>query len=95
MIPDEVVRSVITFFLLYLVVSTVGGLLLALMGLDMVSAFGAAAACTGNVGPGFGVVGPEQGYALLPTPAKLLLVLMMFFGRLELYPLLILPFLRR
>ncbi len=65
------------------------------MGLDMVSAFSASAACIGNIGPGFGVVGPTQTYAPLPDLAKLLLIVLMIVGRLELYTVLVLLFLWR
>jgi trk system potassium uptake protein TrkH len=94
-IPEEIVTSVTTFFMLFLALFATGGLLLALMGLDPISAFSASAACIGNIGPGFGLVGPSMNYALLPAPAKLLLAALMIVGRLELYTVLVLIFLRR
>ena len=69
--------------------------LLTLVGIDLISAFSASAACLGNVGPGFGLVGPTQTYAPLPVPAKLVLVFLMIVGRLELYTMLVLVFLWR
>ncbi len=94
-IPEDVVSAVTTFFLLFLVLFIAGGLLLTMMGLDVLSAFAASAACLGNVGPSFGAVGPTMNYAALPGLAKLLLALMMIVGRLELYTILVLFFLRR
>jgi trk system potassium uptake protein TrkH len=94
-IPEEIVTSVTTFFLLFLTSFAAGGLLLSLMGLDMVTAFSASAASLGNIGPGFALVGPTQTYAPLPAPAKLLLVALMLVGRLELYTMLVLVFLWR
>jgi len=94
-IPEEVVTSVTTFFILFLACFGLGGLLLALMGMDMVSAFSASAACLGNVGPGFGDVGPAQNYAAMPALAKLVLLIMMIVGRLELYTMLVLFYLWR
>ena len=94
-IPDDVVTSVTTFFILFLTLFAGGGLLLALMGLDFVSAFSASAACIGNIGPGFGQVGPTHTFASLPDLAKLLLVGLMIVGRLELYTVLVLLFLWR
>lgn len=93
-IPEGVVNSVTTFFMLFLTIFGTGGLILTLFGMDLVSAFSASAACLGNIGPGFGVVGPSSHYASLADPAKLLLVLMMIIGRLELYTILVLVFLR-
>jgi trk system potassium uptake protein TrkH len=94
-IPDDVVTSVTTFFILFLTLFAGGGLLLALMGLDFVSAFSASAACLGNIGPGFGEVGPTHTFAPLPQLAKLLLTALMIVGRLELYTVLVLLFLWR
>ncbi len=94
-IPDEVVSSVTTFFILFLVLFACGGLMMAMMGMDLVSAFSASIACLGNVGPAFGTVGPTQTYADVPAPGKLLLVVSMIVGRLELYTILVLFFMRR
>ena len=94
-IPESVVTSVTTFFILFLVLFALGGLSLSFMGLDPITAFSASAAAIGNIGPGFGAVGPAQTYALLPAPAKILLAGLMIVGRLELYTILVLVFLRR
>lgn len=95
-IPEDVVTSVTTFFLLYLALFALGGLLLSAMGAaDLVGSFSASAACIGNVGPGFGAVGPAQNYASFPAAAKLLLVVLMIVGRLELYTAMALLFLWR
>jgi trk system potassium uptake protein TrkH len=94
-IPDDVVSSVTTFILLFLILFLTGGLMLTLLGVDALSAFSASVACLGNVGPGLGVVGPTSNYAHLPAAAKLLLAFLMIVGRLELYTILILVFLRR
>jgi trk system potassium uptake protein TrkH len=94
-IPDDVVSAVTTFFVLFLVLFTFGGLALTVMGLDPESAFSASAACLGNIGPGFGSVGPTLTYAPLPAAAKLLLSALMIVGRLELYTVLVLIFLKR
>jgi len=66
-----------------------------MMGVDPESAFSASAACLGNIGPGFGAVGPTMTYAPLPAVAKLLLSALMIVGRLELYTILVLLFLKR
>jgi trk system potassium uptake protein TrkH len=48
------------------------------------------AATLGNVGPGLGLVGPIQTYALIPPLGKIVLTLCMLLGRLEIYTVLIL-----
>jgi len=94
-VPEDVVNSVTTFFMLFLALFATGGLLLAMMGLDPISAFSASAACLGNIGPGFGIVGPTHTYVELPGPAKLVLTALMIVGRLELYTVLVLLFIKR
>ena len=91
-IPDDVVTSVTTFFILFLTLFAVGGLVLSILGIDLVTAFSASAACLGNIGPGFASVGPTLTYAPLPAVAKLFLVGLMIVGRLELYTVLVLVF---
>jgi trk system potassium uptake protein TrkH len=40
---------------------------LAGLGVDFVTAIGAVAATLGNIGPGFGMVGPVDNFAAIPT----------------------------
>ncbi|MDH3786898.1 MAG: TrkH family potassium uptake protein, partial [Acidobacteriota bacterium] len=94
-VPDDVVNSVTTFLLLFVALFAAGGLLLTMLGIDPTTAFSASAACIANVGPGFGDVGPTLNYGGLPATAKLILLGLMLVGRLELYTLLVLLFLRR
>ena len=56
---------------------------------DFETNFSAAAACFNNIGPGFGAVGPMGSYADYSSFSKIVLSLAMLFGRLEIYPLLL------
>ncbi len=47
-------------------------------------------ACIGNVGPGFGVVGPMGSYGGYSPFSKIVLSIVMLIGRLEIFPMLIL-----
>ncbi len=89
-VDRQVVSSVYSFMGLYLGVFVVTGLLLTVMGLDLVDAFSASIACLGNIGPGLGSVGPAGNYAHLPVAAKWLLSAVMIVGRLEVYTVLVL-----
>ena len=64
--------------------------MLAGLGVDFVSALGAVAATIGNIGPGFGMVGPVDNFAQMPFWGKWLLAWCMLLGRLEIYTLIIL-----
>ncbi len=89
-IPDEVLRSIMGFLALYMGIYILSSILLAGMGVDMMTAFGAVAACLGNIGPGFGTVGPADNFAHLPVMGKWLLAWCMLLGRLEIYTVIIL-----
>jgi trk system potassium uptake protein TrkH len=89
-VSEDVVRSVIGFLALYVGLFAAGIVLVAGTGVDFTSAIGAVAATLGNIGPGFGSVGPTENFAHLPDTAKWILIWCMLLGRLEIYTLLIL-----
>ncbi|MDA3789225.1 MAG: TrkH family potassium uptake protein [Desulfobacula sp.] len=89
-ISDEVLRSMMGFLVLYIGLFILSSILLAGMGIDMITSFGAVAACIGNIGPGFGTVGPTENFAHLPVLGKWLLAWCMLLGRLEIYTVIIL-----
>jgi trk system potassium uptake protein TrkH len=89
-VSPDTLASVSGFLLLYLLTLAAGILALTLLGLDALTALGAAATTLGNVGPGFGQVGPSETYALIPAPALWVMSALMLLGRLELYTVLIL-----
>ncbi len=89
-IPDELLRSIMGFLVLYLLLFVISSILLAGMGIDMMTSLGAVASCIGNIGPGFGTVGPAENFAHLPVPGKWLLAWCMLLGRLEIYTVIIL-----
>lgn len=88
-VPNHVVRSVAGFFILYVTIWATGSYLLTLDGpdggLDLVSAATASIATLGNIGPGLEMVGPTRNFAFFPAWQKLLMVVLMWLGRLEVY----------
>lgn len=89
-VPDDVIRSIFGFLALYIGLFVVCSILLAGLGVDVVTSFSAVAASIGNIGPGFGMVGPMSNYAGLPALGKWLLAWCMLLGRLEIYTVMIL-----
>lgn len=83
-------RTVLSFFVLYLIVFGLGALVMATMGYGMESAIGASIACLGNIGPGWGEFGPTDNFAQIPIFGKWILILMMMIGRLEIFTVLLL-----
>jgi trk system potassium uptake protein TrkH len=56
--------------------------------------FSASLACASNVGPGFGEVGTMYNYSQMPAIVKISMSMMMLFGRLEIFGLIQLFFIR-
>ena len=57
---------------------------------DVLTSMTTALVTLGNIGPGFGKIGPSGNYAYLPPYVKWFLSFAMMAGRLELYTVLIL-----
>lgn len=90
-ITETVAISVLAFFFLFALCTVVLTALLALCGLDFVTAVSGAATVLNNVGPGLGTtIGPSGNFASLPDAAKWLLSFGMLLGRLELFTILVL-----
>jgi trk system potassium uptake protein TrkH len=89
-VPDDIMRSVLGFLALYMGLFALSAVLLAGMGVDFTTAFAAVAANIGNIGPGFGMVGPVENYAQIPFFGKWLLIWCMLLGRLEIFTVIIL-----
>ena len=90
-LPDDVPFSVVAFLAIYMTTVGIFTVILAALGLDLVTAMSAAAQGVGNVGPGLGeIVGPSGSYATLPKAAKWILCFAMLLGRLELFTVLVL-----
>lgn len=95
-LDEDAIRGIYAFTLLYLTIFLVGILLLAAdtarIGMDIgtIDIVTASIATVGNIGPGFGVVGPMGGYLEFPVTSKLLMILYMWIGRLEIFPVLVL-----
>lgn len=90
-VQDDIILSAVAFSFLFFMTLGVVTLLLALMGLDLITSLTAAATALTNVGPGLGdVIGPAGNFATLPVAAKWLLSFAMLMGRLELLTLMVL-----
>mgnify|MGYP005841118501 FL=1 len=84
-VAGDILSGIWGFFFLYLALYGVAALILAGLGLDLISALSAVAACIFNVGPGLGSVGPAQNFLAVPLLGKWVLIVCMILGRLEIY----------
>ncbi|MEL0168490.1 MAG: TrkH family potassium uptake protein [Pseudomonadaceae bacterium] len=90
-VQDDIILSAVAFSFLFFMTLGAVTLLLAFMGLDLMTSLTAAATALTNVGPGLGeIIGPAGNFATLPVAAKWLLSFAMLMGRLELLTLMVL-----
>ena len=89
-ISRETIQGIQSYMTLYFLVAVVSMLLVALDDLDFVTTVTAVVATLNNIGPGLSLVGPTGNFAIFSPLAKIVLTADMLFGRLELFPMLIL-----
>ncbi|MFA6808466.1 MAG: TrkH family potassium uptake protein [Eubacteriales bacterium] len=89
-VETVILNTVARFFFLFILVFVTASVLLAATGLEPFDAMTAVIATLGNVGPGFGVIGPTATYASITIFGKIVLSICMLLGRLELFTLLVL-----
>jgi trk system potassium uptake protein TrkH len=87
-VEPELMQAVWGYFALYIIAFGVLGLLMIHTGLDPVSAFAAVATSINNLGPGLGEV--AYNFAGVSDGGKLLAVIAMILGRLEIFTILVL-----
>ena len=84
-VGDDVLNSVMSFFVFFTVSLGLIAVLLGMTGLDFTTAISGAATALGNIGPGLGdVIGPSGNFVTLNDTAKWILTAAMLIGRLEL-----------
>jgi len=90
LVPDNVMRSIWNFFILYLLLFVACSLIMSALGLEFITAITSVAATIGNVGPGLAGVGAHENYAFIPLFGKWILIFCMIVGRLEIYTVIVL-----
>jgi trk system potassium uptake protein TrkH len=84
-VSEDVLNSVMAFFVFFVVTLGVISVALSMTGLDFVTSVSGAAAALANIGPGLGEeIGPTGNFAGLNDTAKWTLAFAMLVGRLEL-----------
>jgi len=89
-ISAKVFSGVSGFFLLYILTNFILSFFLFAKGYDFLTSFSAAIAVIGNIGPGFGHVGPAENFSIFSDFEKIVLSIFMIIGRLEFYTFIVL-----
>jgi trk system potassium uptake protein len=89
-VKKGIVYTIAGFFTLYITLLLITSIVAATAGADLETSFTTALVTLGNIGPGFGAVGPVGNYAFYPDYVIWFLSFIMMAGRLEIYTVLIL-----
>jgi trk system potassium uptake protein TrkH len=89
-VKKNVVYAISGFVILYMFLILLTSVVIGLSGFDLLTSISTALVTLGNIGPGFGMVGPTENYAFFPDHIKWFLSFVMMMGRLELFTVLVL-----
>ena len=84
-LQEDSIEAIAGFVFLYVGILLMLCVAVAIAGYDLETSFSTALAVLGNIGPGFGGVGPMANYAHFPDWLIGILSMGMMLGRLELY----------
>ena len=84
-VSDDVMKSIVSFVVIYLIIFMVSSGILSILGMDMISSLTASIATLGNIGPGFNMIGPMANFDVVHPIGKLVLIANMWIGRLEVF----------
>ena len=90
LLEKDTERNVHTYAVLWILILALSTVLLCIDVNDFMTNFTATLSCIGNVGPGLNLVVPMLNYGVYSPFSKILLSVVMLFGRLEIFPMLIL-----
>ena len=86
-IQDDIQRQMLSFLLFYIWSAALSrASLVTMIEQDAAIGFVGTAATIGNIGPGFGAIGPMGSFGNLHLATKIIFILDMIVGRLELIP---------
>ena len=90
MVDEKVVSGTNSYLAAYTIITVLSFVIISLDGFSVATNFSAVLACFNNIGPGIEAVGPLCSYAGYGPLSKLVLIVDMLAGRLEIFPILIL-----
>ena len=89
-VDEKVLDNVNAYLAAYVIIVIVSFVLISLDGFSVGTNVSAVLACFNNIGPGLEAVGPTRNFAAFSDVSKLVLVVDMLAGRLEIFPILVL-----
>ncbi len=93
-VESDVVTSVLLYIVFFFIIVFISTILLSFMGLSFMSSFSLSLSSMSNVGPAFDAFNSMSSWGAVPHVGKLLLSFVMLLGRLEIYGVLVLFYIR-
>lgn len=90
LVEHEVLRAINVYLITYILVYVLSVFIISFEGYDLTTTLTAVLATFNNIGPGLEMVGPTSNFGFFNGLSKLVMIIDMLAGRLELFPLLIL-----
>ena len=89
-VDEKILDNTNAYLAAYMIIMVLSVLLISLDGLSVEANISAVFSCFNNMGPGFAEVGPTCNYGIYSAFSKLILIIDMLAGRLEIFPILVL-----
>jgi len=89
-VGEKILQNTNAYLAAYLIIIILSYLLISVDGFSITTNISAVLTCFNNIGPGFELVGPTCNFSVYSNFSKLVLILDMLAGRLEIFPILIL-----
>jgi trk system potassium uptake protein TrkH len=89
-VGESILQNTNAYLAAYLIIILLSFLLISVDGFSITTNISAVLTCFNNIGPGFEMVGPTCNFSAYSTFSKLVLIMDMLAGRLEIFPILIL-----
>jgi trk system potassium uptake protein TrkH len=89
-VDSDTVKGTFAYMVTYMLIFFISLVLVALFdGQSIETTFSSITACINNIGPGLDAVGPMANFAFFSTASKIVLILDMLIGRLEIFPMIL------
>ena len=89
-VSEKILSNCNAYLAAYVIIVFISFMVISLDGFSVETNFSAVLACFNNIGPGLEAVGPTCNFSVYSPFSKLVLILDMLAGRLEIFPILVL-----
>ena len=90
-VPKDILYQTLMFVFFYIAILVISGFIISVLEQNTIIGITGAVSAIGNIGPGFGkIIGPLGNFDSLHNISKMIFIIDMYIGRLELIPFLVL-----